>query len=92
MRHFIPNTHQYKNLSRASPFSPHFPLEVASRSGKHILHIGNVEGGSKGRYARVPDPDRSDVFVLDEATCARLLRDLPAFGKPPGRSPVQAAR
>ena len=29
---------------------------------------------------------------LDEATCARLLRDLPAFGKPPGRSPVQAAR
>ena len=80
------------NLALFGLDKPELILEVATRSGKQVLHIGNVEGGSKGRYARIPDPDRSDVFVLDEATCARLLRDLPAFGKPPGRSPVQAAR
>ncbi len=80
------------NLALFGLDKPELILEVATRSGKHILHFGNVEGVSKGRYARVPDPDRSDVFVLDEATCARLLRDLPAFGKPPSSSPVQAAR
>jgi hypothetical protein len=61
---------------------PEVVLEVASRSGKRVLHIGGREGGSKRRYARLPESDRSDVFVLDEATCDRLLRDLTAFTKP----------
>jgi hypothetical protein len=70
------------NLALFGLDKPELILEVATRSGKHVLHIGNAEGTSKGRYARVPNGDRSDVFVLDEATSERLLRDLNAFGKP----------
>jgi len=79
------------NLALFGLDKPELVLEVATRSGKRELHLGNVEGGSKGRYARVPDGDRSDVFVLDEETCVRLLRDLNAFGRPPARSSVQPA-
>jgi hypothetical protein len=70
---------------------PELVLEIATRSGKRVLHIGNVEGSSKGRYARVPNSDRGGVFVLDEETCIRLLRDLSAFGRPPSRSTVEPA-
>jgi hypothetical protein len=66
-------------------------LEIGTRSGKRMLHIGNVEGSSKGRYAHIPDGDRDDVFVIDEETCSRLLRDLKAFGRPPARSAAQPA-
>jgi len=79
------------NLSLFGLDKPELILEIATRSGKRVLHIGNVEGGSKGRYARVPDGDRSDVFVLDKETCTRLMRDLSAFSKPPTRSTVQPA-
>jgi hypothetical protein len=64
---------------------PELILEVLTRSGKRVLHIGNVESTSKGRYARIPDTDRGDVFVLDEETCMRIMRDLAAFGKPPAQ-------
>ncbi len=70
---------------------PDLILEIATRSGKRVLHIGNVEGSSKGRYAHIPDGDRGDVFVIDEETCSRLLRDLKAFGQPPARSAAQPA-
>ncbi|HTU92746.1 MAG TPA: DUF4340 domain-containing protein, partial [Gemmataceae bacterium] len=70
---------------------PELILEIATRSGKRALHLGNVEGSSKGRYARVPDSSQSGVFVLDEETCVRLLRDLSAFGRPPARSTVEPA-
>lgn len=79
------------NLALFGLDKPELVLEAATRSGKRELHIGNVEGGSKGRYARVPDADRSDVFVLDAETCARLLRDLSAFGRPPAPSATQPA-
>jgi hypothetical protein len=71
------------NLALFGLDKPELVLEVATRSGKRLLHVGNTEGSSKRRYARIPDPDRSDVFVLDEASCDRILRDLAAFGKPP---------
>jgi hypothetical protein len=61
---------------------PELVLEVATRSAKQVLEVGGVEGGSKRRYARVPGPDRTDVFVLDEADCARLFRDLAGFSGP----------
>ncbi len=77
------------NLALFGLDKPELILEIATRSGKRVLHIGNVEGSSKGRYARVPNADRRDVFVLDEETCGRLLRDLNAFGRPPARSTVQ---
>lgn len=79
------------NLALFGLDKPELILEIASRSGKRALHIGNVEGSSKGRYARVPDSERGGVFVLDEETCVRLLRDLNAFGRPPARSTVQPA-
>jgi hypothetical protein len=80
------------NLALFGLDKPELMLEIATRSGKRVLHIGNPEGNSKRRYARVPDKDRSDVFVLDEATCERILRDLNAFGKPPLPAPPRAAR
>ena len=40
---------------------------------------------------RVADSERGDVFVLDEETCLRLVRDLNAFGRPPARSTFQPA-
>jgi hypothetical protein len=79
------------NLALFGLDKPALILEVATRSGKRVLHIGNVEGGSKGRYAHVPGPDRGDVFVLDEETCARLMRDLGAFGRPPSPTGTQPA-
>jgi len=65
---------------------------VATRSGNRVLHIGNAEGDSKRRYARLPDAKDSGVFVLDEATCERIMRDLNAFGKPPASPAPRAAR
>jgi hypothetical protein len=61
---------------------PELTLEVATRTGKHTLQVGGFVGESKDRYARVPEPGRTDVFVLDEATCARIVRDLAAFTRP----------
>lgn len=66
---------------------PELVLEIATRSGKRVLQIGNAAGSTKGRYARVANGD--GVFVLDEETCGRLLRDLAVFGRPPARSPLQ---
>ncbi len=58
---------------------PDLILEVVTRTGRRLLEVGGVEGGSKRRYARVPGTDRTDVFLLDEADCGRILRDLPGF-------------
>jgi hypothetical protein len=58
---------------------PDLVLEVTTPSGKRTLHLGGREGGSKRRYARLPEPGRSDVFVLDGPTSERLFRHLSAF-------------
>jgi hypothetical protein len=54
-------------------------IEVQTPSGARALHVGRPEGESKRYYARVPEKDRSDVFVIGEADAARIVRDLPAF-------------
>jgi hypothetical protein len=79
------------NLALFGLDKPELVLEVATRSGKRVLHVGNTEGNSNRHYARIPDSDRGDVFVLDEETCARIVRDLNAFGKPPARSAAESA-
>jgi hypothetical protein len=43
------------------------------------MYLGNAEGGSKRVYARVLDPNRTDVFVLSEADSAKLVRELKDF-------------
>jgi hypothetical protein len=58
---------------------PELLLEVTTPSGQHTLHIGGLEGGTRKRYARVPVAGRADVFVLDEATSTKLVRDLAAL-------------
>ncbi len=58
---------------------PELTIDVQTRDGKRTLQIGRAEGESKRYYARVPDKDRSDVFVISEADGARLVRDLGAF-------------
>jgi len=63
---------------------PELVIEITTRTGKRTLHIGRAEGDSKRLYARIPDKDRSDVFVIDEADAAKILRDAAAFTKAPG--------
>jgi hypothetical protein len=58
---------------------PELVIEVQTPAGKRVLHVGRPEGESRRSYARVPDKDRSDVFVIGEADAARIVRDLPAF-------------
>jgi hypothetical protein len=58
---------------------PELTVTVQTRSGPRVLHVGRPEGDSKRYYARVPDKERSDVFVISEADAARIVRDLPAF-------------
>jgi Domain of unknown function (DUF4340) len=64
--------------------TPELVLEAATRSGKRTLQIGGFVGESKARYARLPD--RPGVFVIDEATASRLVRDLSAFTRPVGKA------
>ncbi|HEX4589671.1 MAG TPA: DUF4340 domain-containing protein, partial [Gemmataceae bacterium] len=45
------------------------------------LYLGNTEDGSKRVFARVLDPNRTDVFVLSEADSQRLAKDLKNFVK-----------
>jgi hypothetical protein len=70
---------------------PDLVLEVVTRNGRRLLEVGGFEGGSKRRYARVPGPDRSDVFLLEEYDCARILRDLPGFTRAPVLGPAVPA-
>ncbi len=61
---------------------PELVLEVTTPSGKHVLYIGGLEGMSKRRYARLPAKGPADVFVLDETTSSKLVRDLVALTSP----------
>ena len=57
-------------------------MVARSRTGvTATLYLGKTEDGSKRVYARVLDPNRSDVFVPSEADGARLVKDLKAFAK-----------
>jgi hypothetical protein len=58
---------------------PELTIDLQTPTGRRTLQIGRTEGESKRYYARVPDKDRSDVFVLSEAEGARIVRDLHAF-------------
>jgi hypothetical protein len=58
---------------------PQLALEIQTRSGKRLLHIGRPEGESKRYYARVPEGDRADVFVIAENDAGRIVRNLAAF-------------
>jgi hypothetical protein len=58
---------------------PELTIDVQTPTGKRTVQIGRTEGESKRYYARVPDKDRSDVFVISEADGARIVRDLAAF-------------
>jgi hypothetical protein len=64
---------------------PELEVEITSRTGKRTLLIGGPEGDSKRRYARVTEGGRSDVFVIDEADAAKIVRDTAAFTKAPER-------
>ncbi len=69
---------------------PDLVLEVVTRTGRKVLEVGGPEGGSKRRYARVPGGDRTDVFLLDEADCGRILRDLAGFNRASTPAPPSA--
>jgi hypothetical protein len=65
---------------------PELVLEVLTRNGKRTLEVGNFAEGTKSRYARIPGPERSDVFLVDEADCARIFLDTVGFTRPPTSS------
>jgi hypothetical protein len=60
---------------------PQLVLEVQTPTGKKTLHVGRAEGTTKRYYARVPEPNRSDVFILSEADAGKILRQVADFGK-----------
>jgi hypothetical protein len=65
-------------------------LEVKTPSGPRTLEIGHAEGESKRLYARLPEKDRSDVFLLSEADAGRIVRDLTGFLEKPLKPAVSA--
>jgi hypothetical protein len=59
---------------------PQLVIELQVRGGgKRTLAIGNAEGESKRRYARVIGGSRDDVFVLSVEDTAKLFRVLNDF-------------
>jgi hypothetical protein len=60
---------------------PQLILEIQTPAEKKVLHLGRTEGGSKRYYARIPEPNRSDVFLISEADAAHIVRQLSAFTK-----------
>jgi hypothetical protein len=58
---------------------PQLVLEVQAPSDKKTLHIGRAEGTTRKYYARVPEPNRSDVFIISEADAAKILRQVADF-------------
>lgn len=58
---------------------PELVIEATTRTGKRVLHVGRMEGDTKRYYVRVPDKDRTDVFVIAEGDAARIVRELSAF-------------
>ena len=64
---------------------PELTIEIGTRTGKRVLHVGRTEGDSKRYYARIPDAARTDVFLLGESDAALIVRDLAAFTRAPAR-------
>jgi hypothetical protein len=62
---------------------PRLVLEIQTPSDKKVLHVGRTEGASKRYYARVPEPNRSDVFIISESDGEHIVRDMAAFVQGP---------
>src|SRR5262249_17901254 len=58
---------------------PQLVLEIQTRTGKRILHVGRPEGESRRYYAQVPEAGNTSVFILGEKDAARILRPLSGF-------------
>ncbi|HEV3257785.1 MAG TPA: DUF4340 domain-containing protein [Gemmataceae bacterium] len=65
---------------------PQLTVQVGTQGAKRVLYVGRTEGTSKRYYARVAEPDRSDVFVISAKEAANVVREVGAFGKGPGKS------
>ncbi len=75
---------QGANLALFGLAPPEFTVEVTTKSGqKFTLDLGRTEGESKRRYAHAPASGKTDVFLVSQADGEKIVRDLPAFGKPP---------
>jgi Domain of unknown function (DUF4340) len=75
---------QGANLALFGLAPPELTVEVTTKAGqKFTLNLGRPEGESKRRYAHEPASGKTDVFLLSEADGEKIVRDLPAFGKPP---------
>jgi hypothetical protein len=71
---------QSKELPLYSLEPPELALEVQTRNGKRVLHVGRRQGDSQRYYARVPgDAPAAAVFVLGEGDAKRIVRPLSAF-------------
>jgi hypothetical protein len=72
---------------------PQLTIEIQSRTGgKYVLYVGAKDKESQHYFARVPQGNRSDVFLLADTDGSRIVRELSAFTqpglpgfKPPGR-------
>jgi hypothetical protein len=64
---------------------PVLTIDIQTPTGKRTLQIGRAEGDSKRYYARVPEANHSEVFVIAAADAARIVRDLAAFTQAPAK-------
>jgi hypothetical protein len=69
---------------------PQLALEIQTRTGKRVLHVGRPEGESKRYYARVFEGSDSPVFVISEVDAGRIVRPLAAFILQPAKTPPPA--
>jgi hypothetical protein len=76
---YVADTGADLKLYGLEPGQAQLVVVAAGPNGREALEIGRPEGGSKRVYARLPDPKRSDVFVIGEADTAKIVRDLAAF-------------
>jgi hypothetical protein len=58
---------------------PELAMEVKTRSGKQVLHVGRQQGGTKRYYSRVVEGDTSSVFVMSEDAASKIVRTLKEF-------------
>jgi hypothetical protein len=71
---------------------PLLTVDILTPAGKRTLEIGRAEGDSKRHYARVPEANHTEVFIIAEADADRIIRDLAAFTQKPAKDQESKAK
>ncbi len=76
---------QSNNLKAYGLDPAQITIEIQSRTGgKYVLQVGHKDPQSGHYYARVPQGNRTDVFLIGDTDAGHIVRDLAAFTQPGG--------